>query len=63
MIGDKYLERAIERIVIDDPKSKELILLRCKLEMRTMFVRVLTAILISTWIGVAIQVMKALGVF
>lgn len=63
MLFDKTIDRAVERIVKDDPKSKELILLRVKLEMRTMFVRVLTAYSISVTVGAIIQIARAVGLF
>lgn len=63
MFLDKYLDEAIERVTWDNPQYKEIILLRCKLEMRTMFVRVLTAITTSLLVGAAIQIMRVIGIF
>lgn len=64
MLGDKHLEHVFEKIVAGGPEQeREIILLRCKLEIRTLFLRASLAINTGLIAGLVVQIVRHLGGF
>lgn len=63
MIGDKTLERNLARLLPQDGENRTIIELRCKLEMRSLFLRASVALNTALIAGFVISVAKQLGAF
>ena len=58
MIGDGYIDRVLGRVVKDNTDHRLIIELRCKLEMRTLFLRASLAVNTGLFAGLIVQIMR-----
>jgi hypothetical protein len=63
MIGDRALERNLARLLPNDGENRTIIELRCKLEMRSLFLRASVALNTALIAGFVIQVARHFGAF
>ena len=63
MIGDAYLEKVIRRVVVDNTDSRVIMELRCKLEMRSLFLRFSVALNTGLLAGLVVQIVRHVGGF
>lgn len=62
-ILDLYVERMIRNLIPHEDENRVIIELRCKLELRTLFLRASLAINTGLIAGLVVQIVKHLGGF
>jgi hypothetical protein len=61
MIGDKHVERVIQRLMPHEDDNRTIIELRVKLEIRTLFLRASLAINTGLIAGLVVQIVRHTG--